>query len=360
MAFARFLRPLPPTIRFLFWAVGLNIVAFTAFRIVFWLAFRSSAAEAPTGDLLRAFYLGLKFDLRLALLICLPPLALAAFPFLNPARRPRAQTLWLGYFAVAQAVVVFLYFVDLGHYSYVRARLNATLLEHLQPVSIAMQMAWETYPVLWGLAVVGVLVALYLVLLRRLAVPELRLSGSALGRWTRRGILLAVLALYGLGIFGKWSWYPLRWSDAYFTQNDFVAAVALNPILYLADTYDNRTKDFDKRLVRQHYDEVAKLLGVQAPDPARLSFERYVAPNPRPGAPLNLVVIHLESFAGFKAGAFGNPLNATPSFDALAKDGILFTNFFVPAVPTARSVFTMLTGIPDNNRVPAAVSRGNR
>lgn len=349
MTLSRFLRPLPPTIRFLLWAVGLNLAVFSVFRVAFWLLYRSAAPDAPVEDLVRAFYLGLKFDLRLALLICLPPLALAAIPALSPARRPRALTLWLGYFAVVQAAVVFLYFIDLGHYSYVRARLNATLVEHLQPVSIALQMAWETYPVVWGLAAVAVLALLHLVLLRRLAARELRREASTLGHWPRRGIVIAVLALGGLGLFGKWSWYPLRWSDAYFTQNDFVAAVALNPVLYLVDTFDNRSKTFDRQQVRTHYDRVAQILGVPQPDADRLSFERYVAPNPQPAAPLNLVVIHLESFAGFKAGAFGNPLNATPNFDGLAKDGILFTNFFVPAVPTARSVFTMLTGIPDNN-----------
>jgi phosphoglycerol transferase MdoB-like AlkP superfamily enzyme len=349
MTLARLLRPLPPTIRFLLWAAGLNLAVFTAFRIAFWLVFRSGAPDAPANDLAHAFYLGLKFDLRLALLICLPPLALAAVPFFNPVRRPRLRALWLGYFFLAQAVVVFLYLVDLGHYGYVHARLNATLLEHLEPVSLAVQMAWETYPILWGLALVGALAALHLALLRRFAAPELTQARNALGPWARRGVVAAALALYALGIFGKWSWYPLRWSDAYFTQNDFVAAVALNPILYLADTYDNHTKDYDKRLVRKHYPLVAKLLGVRKPDPEHLAFERYIEPDAKSAAPLNLVVIHLESFAAFKAGVFGNPLGATPNFDALAKDGILFTNFFVPAVPTARSVFTMLTGIPDNN-----------
>jgi phosphoglycerol transferase MdoB-like AlkP superfamily enzyme len=349
MTAARILRPLPPTVRFLLWTVGLNLAVFTAFRIVFWLAFRSGAPDAAAGELARAFYLGLKFDLRLALLVCLPPLALALVPALRPARNPRMRALWLGYFVAAQALAVFLYLVDLGHYGYVHARLNATLIEHLEPVSLALRMAWETYPVAWGLVLVGAFAALHLYLLRRLAVPELAHAGPALGPWTRRAVLAGVVALYGLGIFGKWSWYPLRWSDAYFTPNDFVAAVALNPILYLADTYDNRAKDYDARLVRKHYARVAKLLGVPNPDPERLSFARYVAPNPAPAAPLNLVVIHLESFAGFKAGIFGNPLNGTPNFDALAREGILFTNFYVPAVPTARSVFTMLTGIPDNN-----------
>ncbi len=349
MTTAPVLRHLPATVRFLLWAVGLNLLAFSAFRLAFWLAFRSTAPEAPATDLLQSFYLGLKFDLRLMLLVCLPPLALALLPPLDPTRRAAARRLWLGYFVAVQALVLLLYFVDFGHYGYVRARLNASVLEHLQPVSVAAQMVWETYPVLWGVALIAGLCWAYAAFLRRYALPELTRERAPLAPWTRRGLAAALVALYALGIFGKWSWYPLRWSDAYFTSNDFVAALALNPILYLTDTYDNRVKDYDEALVRKHYALVAGLLGVEQPDPARLTFARTVAPNPAPARPLNLVVIHLESFAGFKAGIFGNALDATPNFDALAREGILFTNFFVPAVPTARSVFTMLTGIPDYN-----------
>ena len=340
---------LPGAIRFLLWVAGLNVVLFTLFRLAFWLAFRSGSAEAAAGDLLQAFYLGLKFDLRLALLVCLPPLALAVFPPLNPARRVGAMRFWLGYFVAAQALVLLLYLVDFGHYGYVRSRLNAGLIEQLQPLSIALQMAWQTYPVVWGLVLIAALCAAYFYFLRRFAAPELSRGDVEASPWVRRGVLAGVLAAYAFGVYGKLSWYPLRWSDAYFSTNDFVAALALNPILFFSDTYDNRSEGYDRRLVRRHYASVAKLLGVRHPNPERLSFERYVTPDSAPAAPLNLVVIHLESFAAFKAGVFGNSLKATPGFDALAREGILFTNFFVPAVPSARSVFTMITGIPDVN-----------
>ena len=355
----RGLLSLPGAIRFLLWVVGLNVVLFTLLRLAFWVAFHSGAAEAAAGDLLRAFYLGLKFDLRLALLICLPPLALAVFPPLNPARRTLAKRLWLGYFVAVEALVLLLYVVDFGFFAYVRGRLNASLLEHLQPLSIALHVAWETYPVVWGLVLLVALSGGYFYLLRRLASPEFSRGGVAAGPWVRRGVLAVVLGLYALGVYGKWSWYPLRWSDAYFSTNDFVTALAVNPVLFFSDTYGNRSEGYDLQSVRRHYALVARLLGVQHPDPERLSFERYVAPNPASAAPLNLVVIHLESFAGFKAGIFGNPLKATPNFDALARDGILFTNFFVPAVPSARAVFTMLTGIPDVN-VGRTASRNPR
>jgi phosphoglycerol transferase MdoB-like AlkP superfamily enzyme len=346
---ARAFQRLPKLLRFLAWAAALSFAAMLVLRVAFWFAFRSLAGDVPGTELLQAFYLGIKFDLRLTLLICLPPLMLAFVPPLDPTRRPGARRLWVGYFVAAQALVLFLYFVDFGHYSYVRMRLNASLLEHLYPLSVALQMAWETYPVIWGFVAIGVFAALHFVLLRRLAVPQLARAGAPPRKWAARATVSAFVAIYALGIYGKWSWYPLRWSDAYFSNSEFVSALALNPVLFLADTFDNRAQRYDTKKVREHYPLVARYLGVDRPDAHELNFARYVAPARIPAQPFNLVVIHLESFAGFKAGAFGNKLNATPNFDALARDGILFTNFFVPSVPTARAVFSMLTGVPDYN-----------
>lgn len=346
---ARAFERLPRLLRFLAWAAALSFAVLLVLRAAFWFAFRSLAGDVPASELAQAFYLGVKFDLRLALLIGLPPLVLGLVPALDPTRRPRAQRLWVGYLVAVQAFVLFLYFVDFGHYSYVRMRLNASLLEHLHPLSVALQMAWETYPVVWGLLAIGAFAALHLLLLRRLALPQLARAGAPAGKWARRAAVGAFLAVYALGIYGKWSWYPLRWSDAYFSSNEFASALALNPVLFLADTFGNRTQRYDTNKVREHYPLVARYLGVDRPDAQALNFARYVTPARRPAPPYNLVVIHLESFAGFKAGAFGNRLKATPNFDALARDGILFTNFFVPSVPTARAVFSMLTGIPDYN-----------
>jgi len=164
------------------------------------------------------------------------------------------------------------------------------------------------------------------------------------------------LILYGFGIYGKWSRYPLRWSEAYFSPIPFVSALALNPVLFLFDTLEYKTVSFDEEAVRKHYDLVADLLGVDNPDPATLNFSRYVRPREKlPGRP-NVVLILLESFAGFKVGVLGNALDPTPHFDAIARKSFFFTNFFVTRPPTARAIFTVMFGIPDIN-TPHSASR---
>jgi len=338
---------LPALVRLLLAVTAINVAVFAAFRVVFWAAFREDSAGASWADILKALYLGFKFDLRLALLLGLPLALLGWIPVFNPARRRAARIAWLGYLALAQCVVLFLYFVDFGHYSYVRARLNASLADHLTPVAVAARVAWETYPILRSVLGLLLLVSGYAWLVHRAARGALAPVAEPLGKWPRRAAVGALAALYAFGIYGKWSWYPLRWSEAYFSSSESVAALALNPVLFLADTAENPGRPYDTSKVREHYPYMASLLGIEAPDPHNLVFARYVTPRNRPAVKYNLVVIHLESFAAFKAGVFGNRLDATPQFDAIAREGILFTNFFVPEVPTARSVFTMMTGIPD-------------
>lgn len=351
------LNRLPALARFLLALTAINFAVFACLRILFWAVFHDATTGAPWADVLKALYLGFKFDLRLALLLGLPLALLGWIPLFDPARRRAARLAWLGYLGLAQCVVLLLYFVDFGHYSYLRVRLNASLADHLTPVGVAAQMAWETYPVLPGVLALALLTAGYVWLARRSARRALAPVGAPAAKWPRRLAVGALAALYLFGIYGKWSRYPLRWSEAYFSPNEAVAALALNPVLFLSDSAVNPSRPYDVKKVREHYGFVSSLLGVKAPDPQNLEFARYVTPRSKPAVKYNLVVIHLESFAGFKAGVLGNRLNATPYFDAIAREGILFTNFFVPAVPTARSVFTMMTGIPDVSPNNAAASR---
>lgn len=350
----RAFRALPKRIRFLLAVVGINLIIFWAFRVLFWWTFQPPAVDASAVAIIKAWYLGFKFDLRLILLICLPPLLLSWTPGLNLVSSNIAKRLWLGYFVAVETFILFLYFVDFGHYEWLGTRLNAGLLEHLQPLSIAAQMVWETYPVVWGVLGLTILSLGYGILIQRTAFRQLTVEGMPMARWSKTAVIAASIVLYSFGIYGKWSWYPMRWSDAYFSTNEYISALGLNPVLFLADTFPQRANPYSVDKVRQHYDQIAAYLEVDEPDAATLSFARYVVPPSGVARKPNLVLIHLESFAAFKTGILGNKLNPTPAFDAMARESILFTHLFIPRGPTARSVFTMMTGIPDFNPVHSA------
>ena len=118
-------------------------------------------------------------------------------------------------------------------------------------------------------------------------------------------------------------------------------------MLYAFDTWKYREKGFDEEAVRKAYPLVSKYLGVDRPDAEKLSFERYRKPVLRFDRRPNIVIIFMESFAAFKVGCMGNKMNGTPHFDAIARQSQLYRNFYCPEGPTARAIFSVITGIPD-------------
>lgn len=319
----------------------------TAMRGAFWLLFHATDRPAPPADLLRSFYLGFKYDLRLTLLLVLPFLALGKIRGLDPVRSTHALRLWCRHFSLVVVVLLVVYVFDIGHYAYLETRLDASALRFLDTPLISGRMLWESYPVGWG--------ALGIVLLGVLAHVGLRrwlpraLEGSAPpARRRRAAVVTAASFVFVAGLYGKASWYPLRWSDAFFTTHRFASDLALNPVLYFTDTLGTfEEEEYDREALDERYERVAGYLGVDDPDARTLTFARRVRPTPVIDGRPNVVLILMESFAAQSTGAFGNPLDPSPNFDRIARDGLLWRRFYTPEVGTARGVFATLTGIPD-------------
>ncbi len=336
-----------------------DTILFSLLRGAFALAFAPAGGGIPAAVIAKSFLLGAKFDMRLAVLIALPLLALGGVPALSPFERLRARRGWAWYLALSHLLLFFIYAVDFGYYAYAASRVNVSILQFLYNPDTSAGMIWASYPVVRH--AIGLAVAAWAVL--RIA----RLLLERACHWheataPRRGRIAAsiVVALIAAGaLYGKFSWYPLRWSDAYFSTSTFAADLAHNPALYFAETVRKKPAAYDLAKVRAAYPLVANYLGIANPDPARLVYARRVEPVGRPqsftpaaipgSAPRrpNVVIVLLESFAAYKTGSFGNPLDPTPRFDALAREGSLYTRFFTPTWGTARSVWATVTGLPD-------------
>ncbi|HSP13421.1 MAG TPA: LTA synthase family protein [Thermoanaerobaculia bacterium] len=311
------MRRLPLTVFFV------NLVILTLLRVAFFLAFRGTAGPLDGGEVVRAFYLGLKFDARL--------LAIVAFPLLFLRRFETA------YVILAEVFLLALYAADFGTYAYIHQRLNAGVLEFLRNPLISMHMIWESYHVvLFALTIVALVAAIAFA------------TARTVKRRTRQAGVSWLMAIFFVAcMYGKVSRYPLRWSDAYFSRNPFIGALALNPAQYLFETTREKPAAYDLHRVRGLYPIMSAYLGVDRPDLQRLNFRRTPPLHPRTTGTPNVVIIQLESFAAFKTGAFGNPANGSPHFDAIAREGWLFTRHYSPSEKTARALFAVMFGIPD-------------
>lgn len=352
----------PGVVRLALAVVVLDLLMFTASRVAFYMYFSRPDDPVPSAIVGESFYVGLKFDIRLALLMVLPVLVFGPMKWIGVFRGPMRRFVYSIYLLLVHIVVLSAYVLDFGHYAYLHERLNSSALRFLYNLSTSVEMISQTYPlglILGGMAgFVLILWAVFWVMIRRGArysysVP---VYGSAYGsantpgrlmRWT---VMTVCVALILAGIYGKASRYPLRWSDAFFSPNEFSSQLALNPMLYFAETLSFTAKPYEIKKVRSHYDAMAAYLGVDSPDADSLLLHRSSQGLREPaveGKSPNIVIVLLESFVSYKTGVFHNPLNPTPNFDRLAREGLLFRRFYVPSTGTARSVFALITGIPD-------------
>lgn len=341
------IRKLPRTISFSVVSALLFVVPLFLLRVTFWKLFDNPADSISFGTLIRSLYIGFKFDLRLSLLIILPFILIGWLRPVNPFKFRFARILWVIYFTIIAFIVFLFYIVDFGHFAYLHVRLDSTAISLLEDAAISFQMVWETYPVIWmslGLLSVS---ALYCYGVNRLILLFARVSSSQMKRWQTAIVVSLYIFLIIFGIYGKLSYYPLRWSDAFYGTNAFASSVALNPVLYFYDTINAGGIRYDKNIIREHYFEIADYLGVSSKDREKLNFTRYIKPDGGIKGRPNVVMVFLESFSYYKTGLYGNPLNPTTNFDAIAKEGLLFTKFYTPHWGTARSIFTAVTGIPD-------------
>lgn len=327
--------------------LGLLLVIQTALRLAFYLKFDKPLDPITRADALQAFYLGLKYDLRVSLIVLLPLLLLGGWRPLHPVYSTFGRRLWFGYTALVLILMALLFATDFGHYAYLEQRLNATALRFLENPWISATMVWETYPVITGAVIIALLIYLCLVFFRIL-VNRIEPKPGQYSRWYQKALIaLVTFFIVVFALYGKFSWYPLRWSDAFFSTHAFSAQLASHPALYYFNTFKNREESFNLEATRAYYPLMADYLGVSAGDADALNFRRESTYDSAPATPPNVIIVILESFASYKTSLSGNPVDPTPNFARLASEGYYFRNFFVPHTGTARSVWATVTGLPD-------------
>ena len=328
--------------------VLLFLLVQTALRVVFWLRFNNPLDPVTSSDLWRAFYLGLKYDLQVSLGLAIPLLLLGWIKPLHPVYSESGRKLWYAYTGLVVLALLAVFATDFGHYAYLEQRLNATALRFLENLQISATMVWQTYPVITGSLVMLMLVYISLRLFKFVTGTIEPIPGQY-PRWYQKAAIVLITFLVVLsGLYGKISWYPLRWSDAFFSTHAFTGQLATNPILYFFNTLKNKDETFDLPAARDSYTLMTDYLGIDQPDLDQLNYVRRFDFDTDPQrTPPNVVVVILESFASYKSGLAGNPLNPTPNLDRLAEQGHFYPNFYVTQTGTARSIWTFITGMPD-------------
>ncbi len=344
------------------WVINLFIIfllIFTLFRLATFIAFRPKGLSL--WDVTPSFFLGLRYDARWIALILSPVILVSHIPRLSPFFSNRNKKWWTWYLAIITFIIFFFFAAGFGSFSYNRTPLDAGAMNFVEDPKVSLKMMFQTYPMVWMILGLIVAVLFFRWMYHRSHWQVVHQTDGKGIPYKRKYFIIAALVL-GFFIWGSVTHHSLKRNDSFRLGNSFKSYLAINPMQNFFATLRLRKPDFNEGKAREAFPIVAEWL--QLPDKNRFSYRREVGPRSSSlESKPNIVLVQCESFSMYKSSMSGNPLNATPYFDSLCRNGIFFDRCFAPHFSTARALFAIISGIPDaqlfkfSSRNPDAVKQ---
>ena len=337
------IKKIPNYIRYLLLNVGFLFTYLFIFRLIFYFYVANFDASSQK-DVMIAFSYGLRFDLKLAILSYFPLSVIilsANYLFFKKTVFRIVATI---YHIIIYVSLTIFYLTDIGYYSYLFTRLDATSLRFLSNLKISTQLLIETYPVYKGIIGLFILVLLVRFLGRKLFDKMVTKEMPYLSKKIKAVYFISTFLLLSFGVYGSITHYPLRWSEAFFSKNNTVNQFALNPVLNFFDSFAFRNDGADEKLTKAYFPVIASYLNIPKDS---LLFERKITFDSIYAKKPNLVIVMLESVGVVGLGSEGNVAKATSNIDQIINESAYFENFYVHKPGTAASVFSSITGLAD-------------
>ncbi len=290
---------------------------------------------------------GIGFDLAVLAWLLAPMLLWAA---LWPARwrnTRRQGEIRLAMFFLMAAVLLFGALSEWTFWAEFDTRFNFIAVDYLVYTHEVIGNIVESYPVVPLLSGVAALAALLTGLFR----TRIRAAAAASTRAPVR-VLYAALAL-------ALPWGAGQLSDIdqmQFSGNAYANELAGNGLMTFFAAYQRNELDYERFYATLPDAQAAHILGELGverepfsralnPDPdASEAFNPQRLPFKRP--PRNVVLITVESLSARYLGSFGNPDGLTPRLDALAREGLLYTQLYATGTRTVRGLEALSLGTP--------------
>ena len=340
---------IPNYIKYIFTNVFFLFVFVALFRAVFYLFF-SQLENISTPEIKKAILLGIRFDLKLAIITFFPLAVLVLitnYRFLKSKIYKKIATIYL---VLTYLILTLFYLFDFGYYEYLAIRLDASSLRFLGNLKISTQVLIESYPIYKGL--LGLLIFSFIIYKYATFIYNIfSKTQQEITKKLKAVFFILTILILSLGIYNSVTHYPLRWSEAFFSKSNSVNQFALNPVLYFFDSFAFRSEGVDIEKFKTYYPVIAKHLNLPQDT---INFEKKVTfKNPYKEKP-NIVFVMLESVGTAPMSFYGNPLNSTPKMDSIIKESLSFSKFYVHKPGTAGSVFASITGLPDIEDIKTA------
>lgn len=330
------------------------LIPFTIARALIYTANHGDFTALNAFQVLGAFLVGLRFDASIVAMVMGIPLMLMLLPFGICHRRPfQGICGWVVY--IILAALIFLIIADLFYFSVVHRHAGPEVSALGADIPTVVNMVINDFP--WILTAFAIAVLLGARLWWRLLINPIPALPAK--PWRRLASIFGLFVLLAFIGRGGLQYKPLSVSDAFFIDSAAAGYLTLNgpfSIVHALEAEKPMVKDFmpatDAARITQDW---LRGSGDQFNDPA-FPLMRVSAGNPQKQRP-NIVVLLLESWDASNVDAMRAAMGkqtrgATPNFDALARNGRLYTNFFAVGQRSIEGITGLVAGIPGTPGMP--------
>ncbi|WP_300813971.1 LTA synthase family protein [uncultured Bacteroides sp.] len=332
----------------------LFVCIFALQKPLFMLYYHSLYADVAWSSWLEVIWHGLPLDLSLAgYLTAIPGLLLlvSVWSLSDVLRR-----IWNGYFLFVSILLSVVFVVDLALYEYWGFRLDTTPLfyffsspkDALASVGIGFVLA--------GVAIMVAYASLLYALFRCLLLPKKQFLCLKLPfRYITTSVVqLLLVGLLFIPIRGGFTVSTMNTGKVYFSTDMRLNHAAINPMFSLMESL-SKQKDFAKqyrfmdgaeadRIFENMVDLSVTGKTVAVPDSLKAASDslRTLFTQRRP----NVCIVILEGFSSKLMTTLGGQPDIAVQMDSLAREGVLFTNFYANSFRTDRGLVAVLSGYP--------------
>jgi len=343
---------LMPEILFVSGVYLLLLVVFEVLRLL--LLFRNSlhATGIESQVLVKSFLVGMRFDIATSSFLLMPLFLCLLF---IPSRWRKRL---ISGFCLVGGLIIVSGLAEIEFYRELEMRFNTLVFEYLTHPKIVAGMVWDGYPVFRYLLLWAILFAFFSFgtywLYRKLWPQPENAGRTAL--FPKIVVSFVFVGLMVIGARGGLSSEPLRWGDAFFSEDAFANNLALNGIYTLGrsalEKISGGQKFWLNAMPREEALSTTKSMLFQSQEKDLSSDEfpllrQETTLRGEEAEPVNVVIILIESFSGRYVGALGAPFPLTPDFDVLSHEGVLFDHAFSNGTHTHQGVFATLAGFPN-------------
>ncbi|MBS1738354.1 MAG: sulfatase-like hydrolase/transferase [Bacteroidetes bacterium] len=312
------------------------LLFFAICRLVFLIYHPALLHTLSAKDVSLSFLYGLRMDLSFTGYICiLPFLIFLIQPFLHSWNGNRIITIYS-----VSLIILFSFFTiaDLGLYGAWGFRMDATPLQYLKSPK-EMGASISSAPLLLLIIIFILLAGTFIFIYYK---------WMQHGTWQAKGCFqkkypifrLILIVILFIPIRGGIQKIPMNISDVYFSKKLFANQAAINLEWNLAFSILNKNSQsnpFNYFSLNQSTVLVKELYNTGTPKiPSILTTERP-----------NIIIIILESFTAKWVGCLGAQQDATPQLDAIAKEGLLFTNIYAAGDRSEKGQVAILSAYPN-------------